>query len=389
MKIAHFFHKQKLKKDLTYCFKRIELFKKIDGNYKVYPSIKRVDSKANYEDMIFVIPRGMEPDKVTKKEYVFRQQFGNEAELTVINDKTFRVRVYHKNYLKGLIPYNLTDYSEALKEFVLPILLGTKKDGSPFAYDMTERPHLLVAGETGSGKSVCVRSILTTLFLTKTPKELQAYLFDMKKSEFWLFEDVAHVVENTDDVAVISERLNELKIEMEHRGELLKKERVPHYQKLKVKIPTILVCIDEFGLLQDEDNILELIQRIGSIGRSLGVFLMLSTQRPDSDTVNGKIKINLTTRVGGRLSDSTNSKIVIDSPGCELITEKGHMIVKSIGGLIDIKVPYLDEEIAEELLKPLILKRPKQVSENNERIEGVKKVTNVIQPEEIEWGVLS
>jgi S-DNA-T family DNA segregation ATPase FtsK/SpoIIIE len=389
MKIYQFFHHQKLKKDLTYCFKRIELFKKIDENYKVFPRIKRVDSKKDYEDMIFVIPRGMEPEKVTKKEYVFRQQFGNEAELTMINDKTFRVRVYHKNYLKGVLPYNLCDYSEAIKDYVLPIVLGTKKDGSLFVYDMIKRPHILIAGETGSGKSVCVCSILTTLCLTKTPEQLQMYLFDLKMSEFFIFDGLPHVVENTEDFEIIRERLDELKDEMERRGRLLKKERVRNYCDLKTKIPTILVCIDEFGLLQDEDAILDLIQRIGSIGRALGVFIMLSTQRPSSDIVDGKIKINLTTRVGGRLFDSTNSKIVIDQPGCENITEPGHMIVKSIGGLIDVKVPFLDEQEAEKLLLPLVVKRPKIQNQVKKQIEAIKKVTNVIQPEEIEWGVLS
>lgn len=156
---------------------------------------------------------------------------------------------------------------------------------------MVEEPHLLIAGEPGSGKSVLLRSILTTLIFNKSAEELKLYLFDLKNSEFFIFKRLPHVVENTRDPDRIKKRFVELVQEANKRGDLLEKHEVPHINKLpkEIRPPFIVVCIDEFSLLVDEKKVLTAIQNLAAIGRALGIFIILSTQRPDKESVNQKL----------------------------------------------------------------------------------------------------
>lgn len=382
-KMKEFEAKQLLKAEIIECFKLGEMYKEYNG-VEVYPTIVRVGLLENGGEAVINLPRGFEPDKLEKKSYVFEQQFGQNMQLKRVSAKTFIIYVYVTNPLKEKHDFELINLKHSL-----PIYIGKNERGKIISYDMVEEPHLLIAGETGSGKSVLLRSLLTTLIFNKTPEQLKLYLFDMKKSEFFLFKRLPHVVENTHDVTKMQTAFSEITKELSERGDLLEEYEVPHVDELpnEVKPPYIIVFIDEFSLINEDKQIVSAIQDITAIGRALGIFMVLSTQRPDSKILEGRIKSLLTVRIGGKQQDATNSKIIIDTGGCEKLTSPGHMKMKSTIGLIDVKVPLLDYKIAKGMLDPLRVEKVIEtiVEPTKEEPKKKKKGKN---SKVIEWGVL-
>lgn len=378
--------KQLFKAKLIECFELGEIHRKY-GDVLVYPQIVRVDLNKNGAEAVLNLPRGFEPEKIEKKAYVFEQEFGQNMHLKKVSSKTFIIYVYVTNPLKEKYDYDYESIKGKLKQN-LPIYIGRDSRGKIIIYDMVEEPNLLIAGEPGSGKSVTLRSLLTTLIFNKTPEQLKLYLFDLKKSEFFLFKRLPHVIENTADPDKIKQRFGELVEEVSKRGDLLEEYEVPHINKLpkEVRPPFIIACIDEFSLIKDE-KVMDSIHHIAAVGRALGVYIILSTQRPDKNVVDGRIKVLLTVRIGGRMQDATNSRIIIDEAGCETLTSKGHMKMKYTLGLIDVKTPLLDEEIAKVMLDPLRIEKPIEPKKEpkNEPPKGKKKGK---KSKVIKWGVL-
>jgi S-DNA-T family DNA segregation ATPase FtsK/SpoIIIE len=386
-KMKEYEAKQLFKSKIIECFELGEMYKKYN-DVPIYPTLVRVDLNDNGIEAVLNLPRGYSPELLEKKSYVFEQEFGQNTKLKKVSAKTFILYVYVSNPLKEKYVYDYASVTSKLNHS-LPIYIGRDSRGNTISYDMIEEPNLLIAGEPGSGKSTLLRSILTTLIFTKTPEELKLYLFDLKKVEFPIFVDLPHVVENTHDDKKISKRFGELVQELSDRGDLLEKNRVPHINRLpkEIRPPYILICVDEFSLIED-DAAFTAIRKIAAIGRALGVYIILSTQRPDAKVVDGRIKALLTVRVGGRQQDATNSRIIIDESGCEDITIKGHMKMKSTIGLIDIKIPLLEYEESEIMLDPLRIEKP--IEPIIEPIkEEPKKKKKGKSKKVIDWGVLS
>ncbi|PDY14142.1 chromosome partitioning protein ParA [Bacillus pseudomycoides] len=317
-----------------------------DEKMYIYPEIRSI-RLMDYAEIVFTIPKGMNPEDVRKKEYVFKQYLSEYAELEGDLLK-FVIRIV-PNEIKT-VKYDYNTFK--IQKEKLPIVCGVNKYGKYMIYDMVEHPHLLIAGTTGSGKSTQIRAILTTLIQHKTPEQLHLYLCDLKKSEFHLFQKVQHVKSTTYTANSLYPVLVKLKKEMERRGEILNQYECSHIDQLPNKLPYFVLCIDEYPLLQNEKEILSIIEEISSIGRSNGVFLLLSMQRPDAKILEGKIKNNLTVTMGFRCKNATNSKIM-DCAGAENIprSAKGRMIL-NFDTLETIQAPYLTEEKAKEILKP-------------------------------------
>jgi S-DNA-T family DNA segregation ATPase FtsK/SpoIIIE len=221
-------------------------------------------------------------------------------------------------------------------------------------YDMRTNPGLLIAGETGSGKSTQVRSVLSTLILTLPPSKLHMYLADLKRSEFHLFRRVEHVKKVCTRTSELEAVLSKLWKEAERRGDLLDKYEVTHVDDLPQdkRVPYIVLGIDEVALLKKEKKMMELVEDLSAIGRALGMFLILSMQRPDAKVLDGKLKINLTVRMGFRCADLINSRIV-GTPGSEKIEEaQGGRYFLKLGKLTEVQAPFLKLEPAKKLLKP-------------------------------------
>ena len=154
-----------------------------------------------------------------------------------------------------------------------PIITGMDLNGEIEVYDMVKNPHLLNAGETGSGKSTQLRSVLSTLIQALPPDRLELYLCDLKRSEFHVFRHIEHVRGLFVSTREMVPMLQYLQKEMRRRGDILDHHEVSHIDDLKEPLAYIFLCIDEVALLQSEKKIMELVEEISAIGRALGVFL--------------------------------------------------------------------------------------------------------------------
>jgi DNA segregation ATPase FtsK/SpoIIIE, S-DNA-T family len=315
----------------------------------VYPKIHSVNFNRKNQSITyaFSLPAGLDPKELKKKEYCFKQVFGSN--IVIKGDiKHFTLTVY-ASVLPTVLEY---DYEKLnLKGLSLPIVAGMDLNGRMIAYDMIKYPHLLIAGETGSGKSTQLRSIIPTLIQSLPPERLQLFLCDLKRSEFHIFRYVEHVQGLFVSPKEIMPMLFYLQKVMEERGDLLDHHEVAHIDDLPKPLPYIVLCIDEVALLKKEKKLMAIVEDISAIGRALGVFLILSMQRPDRDVLDGKLKNNLTVRMGFRCADLINSRI-IGTPGSEKLKNDGRMLLKTpIHDLVEIQAPYVDIEHAKIILE--------------------------------------
>jgi len=195
---------------------------------------------------------------------------------------------------------------------------------------------MLVAGQTGSGKSICVNSFIASILLTKTPEEVRLLLIDPKIVEFAPYKSIPHLIHPViNDPAMAVESLNWMTVEMDRRYEVLSKlnaRNIKTYNKISSeRMPYIVVIIDELADLmmvsgkEVEFSIIRLAQK----ARAVGIHLILTTQRPSVEIITGNIKNNMTTRIGFRTSSQIDSRIIIDSMGCEKLLGRGDMLYKS------------------------------------------------------------
>jgi DNA segregation ATPase FtsK/SpoIIIE, S-DNA-T family len=352
---------------------------------KIFPKIHAVNTKKYSIEYIFTLPNGLDPHILKKNFFAFHQVFGKNIELKG-DYKKFEFHVY-KASLPSELTYDYATYSEHFTSLNLPIVAGVDLAGKLVVYDMVTNPHLLIAGETGSGKSTQLRSVLSTLIKALPPDRLQLYLCDLKRSEFHLFRQIEHVQGVFVTPREMAPMLLQLKKEMQRRGDLLDAAEVSHIDELEQPLPYLVLCIDEVALLQAEKDIMALVEEISAIGRALGVFLILSMQRPDRKVLDGKLKNNLTVRMGFRCADLINSRI-IGTPGSEKLKEAGRMLLKlpAYTDLKEVQSPYLATEKAKELLESHKTAKPKKRSK-----QPLNASENVIDLQETEnniFGVL-
>lgn len=369
--------KQRAKGQLLQAFKAGEIgipHKTGEQRLFRYPRIN--DIRFNYErktlTYVFTLPYGVDPRLLKKKEYVFQQFFSQNIEIKG-DIKTFTLTVF-----VAPLPKNVKyDYKEMGLKGKLPIPVGMDANGVFYYYDMVKNPHLLIAGETGSGKSTQNRSIITSLIQTLSSENLELYLCDLKLGDFHIFRKVEHVKAFDTEAVTLLRTLKYLKKVMKQRGKLLLKYEVSHIDDVPEKTPYIILAIDEVALLKKEKDCMEMVEEISSIGRALGVFLILSMQRPDAKLLDGKLKINLTVRMAFRCTDGINSRIVIDRGGAEKLDNVGRMLLKiqSERELKELQAPYLDIEDAKKILEPYKTQREESILE--EEIEPLE--------DEVEW----
>lgn len=319
---------------------------------KKYPSFSRKDVRIylNRTEISFVLPIGLLPDEIYKKKDLFYQAFGSELEFDLSKDKRrFFIKAYNEEV--KMFDYDQEKIAEAVKDFPLPIVVGNTQSGL-VVYNMVENPHLLITGETGSGKSIQLRSILSTL-LTQCRDRVELYCADLKFTEFHIFKGVAkEVVIETDDVRRVVNKVADM---MNKRKKLLNKYEVAHVDDLPedVKPKYIVLAVDEFVLLKKQNDILGKLEEISSVGRALGVFLILSLQRADSTTMDGILKNNLTVRMAFRASSVVNSRIALDSgEASEILNKEKGKFAFSLDGIRFAQAPLLGIKEAKAMLEP-------------------------------------
>ena len=266
------------------------------------------------------------------------------------------------------IEYIKTDESRyfGLKEvinddynFELPLYLGINTDNEKSALDLAKAPHMLIAGETGSGKSVCLASIITSLVYKKTPEELELMLID-KKNELSIFNELPHLIDNSlnNDDDIIS-ALRNLEGELRERNNKITKKgarNIQEYNKrVRNKLPYIVLIIDELQDLLSRDIKKEaerIINTIASLGRSAGIHIIAATQRPSAKVITGELKANLPTKIALSVANNTDSRVILDHKGAEDLIGNGDALLKRKESVKyeHIQIPYITTEEIERII---------------------------------------
>ena len=221
----------------------------------------------------------------------------------------------------------------------LRIALGLAVDGTPVAADLTAMPHLLIAGTTGSGKSVCVNAIIACLLLSNTPDDLQFIMVDPKRVELTGYNGIPHLVA---PVVVELERivgvLQWVQREMDERYRkfaAITARNIEDYNKKigpgERKMPYYVVVVDELAdlMMLAPDETERLLARLAQMARATGIHLIISTQRPSVDIITGLIKANFPARIAFAVASSVDSRVILDQPGAEKLLGRGDMLFQS------------------------------------------------------------
>lgn len=250
--------------------------------------------------------------------------------------------------------------------------LGKDISGEPFAMDLAKAPHLMIAGQTGSGKSVCINALMASMLFSKTPDELRMILVDPKAVELKMYENIPHLlapVITKPEVAI--QALQWLCYEMDRRTEVLAQAKVRNLLgfnekfeagELPPEVPEedrshrmafIVVIIDEMAdlMMVAGKEIEKNVSRLAAKARAVGIHLVLATQRPSVKVITGNIKANLPTRISFKVASQVDARTVMDHAGAEKLLGRGDMLYKAVNAPDPIRVhgAFLSDEEAEKL----------------------------------------
>ncbi len=262
-------------------------------------------------------------------------------------------------YLKEILE------SEVFKNASSPLTMALGKDivGAPFVTDLKKLPHLLIAGTTGSGKSVGINAMLLSLLYRNSPQTLRLMMIDPKMLEFSIYNDIPHLL-----TPVITEAkkaitaLANMVAEMERRYKIMSQTRMKNIESYNEKMkeeggeqfPYIVVIIDELAdLMMTSGKDVELyIGRLAQMARASGIHLIVATQRPSVDVVTGLIKANLPSRISYRVGQRIDSKVILDQMGAESLLGRGDMLFTPPGspGVIRLHAPFASEKEIETVV---------------------------------------
>ncbi|MDA3812682.1 MAG: DNA translocase FtsK [Candidatus Cloacimonetes bacterium] len=285
-------------------------------------------------------------------------------------------------YLKDILE------SDEMKSFKGNIAIGLGKDiaGHPVIEDLSEMPHLLIAGATGTGKSVCINTIINSIIFRMTPDEIRFILIDPKRIELSIYKGIPHLIQD-----VVTDNEDALKVlqwgisEMENRYVLLQKYKVKNivsYNKCinelmeKNKkneeseiedkfLPYIVIIVDELAdlIMTIGKDVERLITRLAQMARAIGIHLILATQRPSTQVLTGIIKANIPSRIAFKVPTKIDSRVIIDANGADKLLGNGdsHYSSTSVGGIQRIHGAYIEPSEILDITKYLLTQpKPEQ-----------------------------
>jgi S-DNA-T family DNA segregation ATPase FtsK/SpoIIIE len=309
--------------------------------------------------------------------------------IEVPNSEKEKVRMKSMMELAGTRPQRME----------IPLFLGKDSSGEALVSDLTSMPHLLIAGTTGSGKSICINSIIAGVLLTKRPDEVKMILIDPKMVEMTAFNTIPHLMcPIVTETAMAVQILEWATVKMDERYALLAEARVKNvaeYNNLGAKeiierfnpstpeeesqipkrLPYIVIVIDELAdlMMTAPKEIEAYIVRLAQKSRAVGIHLVIATQRPQATVVTGLIKSNMPTRIGFRVAARLDSRIVLDQNGAETLLGEGDMLFLKPGtsDLIRAQGTFVDEAEIKRIVKHL-----KQFGEPqfHPELTGLKKI---------------
>ena len=256
-------------------------------------------------------------------------------------------------YLSEII--SSKDFSK--KNIKLPIALGKSISGAPITGDLASMPHLLIAGTTGSGKSVCINTIILSLLYRHSPEKCKFILIDPKMLELSTYEGIPHLL-----CPVITEAKKAASVlgwvvkEMESRYRLMTKVGVRNIdgynEKHKLSMPYIVVIVDEMSdlMLVAGKEIENYIQKLSQMARAAGIHIIMATQRPSVDVITGTIKANFPTRISFQVTSKIDSRTILGEQGAEQLLGKGDMLyMSSANKIVRIHAPFVSEDEIEKI----------------------------------------
>ncbi len=256
-------------------------------------------------------------------------------------------------YLSEIL--NNNDFKK--KDIKLPVALGKNISGNPIVGDLYSMPHLLIAGTTGSGKSVCINTIILSLLYRHTPDKCKFILIDPKMLELSTYEGIPHLL-----CPVITEAKKAASVlgwvvkEMESRYRLMTKEGVRNIDgynaKHKLPMPYIVVVVDEMSdlMLVAGKEIENYIQKLSQMARAAGIHIIMATQRPSVDVITGTIKANFPTRISFQVTSKIDSRTILGEQGAEQLLGKGDMLyMSSANRIVRIHAPFVSDNEIEKI----------------------------------------
>jgi DNA segregation ATPase FtsK/SpoIIIE, S-DNA-T family len=247
------------------------------------------------------------------------------------------------------------------KDVKLPIALGKSISGMPIVGDLTSMPHLLIAGTTGSGKSVCINTIIVSLLYKLNPDLCKFILIDPKMLELSTYEGIPHLLTPViTDAKKATSALAWTVKEMNSRYKLMSKVGVRNIDgynaKHKLKMPYIVVVVDEMSdlMLVAGKEIENYIQKLSQMARAAGIHIIMATQRPSVDVITGTIKANFPTRVSFQVSSKIDSRTILGEQGAEQLLGKGDMLfMSSANRIVRIHGPFVSENEIEKIVNSI------------------------------------
>ena len=287
-----------------------------------------------------------------------RNTSSTSARVAVIPGKnTVGIEIPNENRESVFLREIISNERFKSRELKLPIALGKSISGVPIIGDLTSMPHLLIAGTTGSGKSVCVNTIITSLLYKLSPELCKLILIDPKMLELSAYEGIPHLLSPViTDAKKATSALGWTVKEMNNRYKLMSKVGVRNIdgynEKHKLKMPYIVVVVDEMSdlMLVAGKEIENYIQKLSQMARAAGIHIIMATQRPSVDVITGTIKANFPTRVSFQVSSKIDSRTILGEQGAEQLLGKGDMLfMSSANRIIRIHGPYVSEKEIEKI----------------------------------------
>ena len=324
---------------------------------------------------------------------------------TIPGKNTIGIEIPNSKREKVYLNEIISDERFNKREIKLPIALGKSISGVPIISDLFSMPHLLIAGTTGSGKSVCINTIILSLLYKYTPEKCNLILIDPKMLELSAYEGIPHLL-----CPVITEAkkataaLGWAVKEMESRYKLMTSVGVKNIDgynaKHKRHMPYIVVIVDEMSdlMLIAGKEIENYIQRLSQMARAAGIHIIMATQRPSVDVITGTIKANFPTRISFQVSSKIDSRTILGEQGAEQLLGKGDMLfMSSANRIVRIHAPYVSESEIEKVnsflrsqgkpdyIDEITITKENDTSENieinNEKDELYLKAVDIIKAE--------
>ena len=272
------------------------------------------------------------------------------------------------------------EYQKAAVSSKLTMALGKDISGRSVVTDLGDMPHLLIAGTTGSGKTVCVNSLIMSMIYNATPEELKFLMVDPKMVELAIYNGLPHLLcPVVTDAKKVSGALGWVVGEMESRYKMLAKIAVRNItafnQKSEEKLPYIVVIIDELAdlMMIAQEDIENAITRLAQLSRAVGIHMILATQRPSVDVVTGVIKANFPARISFKVASKVDSRTVLDMNGADKLLGKGDMLFLEPGNAKPIRAQgtFLTDPEIEKVVN--FIKAQQEPVYDNEILEHQKK----------------